>query len=109
MARRGPPYFKRHPRSKRAGVTVLHEELCGGPLVLCIGLIEATLLVLQHSLDWSWEALQLLHAVQPYIKPVHRQLVVRLHGIKLITAFLHPPLRTKEEHAGDAHSLLADY
>ncbi|KAL0054521.1 hypothetical protein WJX82_010154 [Trebouxia sp. C0006] len=77
---------------------ILDGKLPDG-LLLKSGLIEATLLVLQHSLDWSWEALQLLHAVQPYIKPVHRQLVVRLHGIKLITAFLHPPLHTKEEHA----------
>ncbi len=94
--------------SKHAELTVPREELCLGPLVLCTGLIEATLLVLQHSLEWSLMALQLMHAVQPYIKPVHQRLVIRLHGIKLISAFLRPPLRTKEEHAGDAHSLLAD-
>ncbi len=53
-------------------------------------------------------ALQLLHAVLPYIKPVHQQLMIRLHGIKLISKLLRPPLRTTEEHAGDAHSLFAD-
>ena len=108
MARLGPSYFQKHLRSKHAELPVSHVELLK-PHVLCTGLIEATLLVLQDSLEWSWMALQLMHAVQPYIKPVHQQLVIRLHGIKLISAFLCPPLRAKDEHAGDAHSLLADY
>ena len=79
--------------SKHAKLTVPPAQLCLGPLVLFTGLIEATLLVLQHSLEWSLLALQLLHAVQPYIKPVHQQLVIRLHGIKPISAFLRPSLR----------------
>ncbi len=94
--------------SKHAKLTVPPAQLCLGRLVLFTGLIEATLLVLQYSLEWSLLALQLLHAVQPYIKPVHQQLVIHLHGIKLISTFLRLPLRTKEEHAGDAHSLFAD-
>ena len=106
MARLGPSYFKNHLRAKHAEQTVPHAELLK-PLVSCTGLIEATLLVLQDSLVWSRMALQLMHAVQPYIKPAHQQLVIRLHGIKLISAFLRPPLHAKEEHAGDAHSLLA--
>ena len=99
-------FFQSKP--KHAKLLVPPAQLCLGPFVLFTGLIEATLLVLQHSLEWSLLALQLLHAVQPYIKPVHQQLVIRLHGIKLISTFLRPSLRTKEEHAGDAHSLFAD-
>ena len=80
-------------KPKHAKLLVPPAQLCLGPFVLFTGLIEATLLVLQHSLEWSLLALQLLHAVQPYIKPVHQQLVIRLHGIKLISAFLRPSLR----------------
>ncbi len=72
--------FESHLNSKHAELPVPPAQPCLGLLFWCAGLIEATLLVLQHSLEWSWMALQLLHAVQPYIKPVHQQLVICLHG-----------------------------